>query len=326
MHAKLPGELRDMIYSHLDVHAPIYGHSQSRRPIVAGHFQSRRPIVVGHPVYQPGCAFNDWKEASVGFDFEMHVARRNVDCGHSECCRTGGWLLNPEYVGTRMAGDLARIFFSSNDFVLRHLLLREFLLHDRTRTGMKPYEYLRGSIRVYIPKVSEHEPAWRTTESEKALLNGIHTQLSHLTLLSNGRRPAITIDLWYITSVPLWIDNAEGERRFYNILEAVRAPVYDLVHAGFRVHVKHNATRRDYGGAITIERPRPVSTEPPPLFRMSSEEWEMEKSGHGPGWMPSQHFITKEELKHADEDRREETKRRVRELLKTRWGYRDAWW
>ena len=135
-----------------------------------------------------------------------------------------------------MARDIAEIFYAVNDFSVRVDQLEELLVLDRTQTGLNPYEYIRGRIDVEV-KTSccngAFERAWQSTENEVAFLNGLYTQLNHLTLLTPKPNLTVHIGLGTATRWP-WVYE-EWERRFLNTMESLRAPIYDLIHAGVKV-------------------------------------------------------------------------------------------
>ncbi|KAF2442841.1 hypothetical protein P171DRAFT_433232 [Karstenula rhodostoma CBS 690.94] len=213
-----------------------------------------------------------------------------------------------------MAREIAETFYSVKDFGVHVYQLEELLLSDPTGTGLKPYETIRGKISVHIPTTmcnGGSERAWRSTENEVAFLNGLYTQLNHLTRLTHKSR--LTIEIRLTTSAPLRMKYEQGERRFYNIMESVRAPIYNLIHAGVNVTVKH--TR------MSNAKTRNISEEPLNYFRMSKEAWEAEKKSHGLDWKPSVDFITREELEDEDEGLRSDAERRLREALEQRWGH-----
>ena len=95
----------------------------------------------------------------------------------------------------------------------------------------------------------------------------------------------------------------EGDRRFFNVLEAVRVPIYDLIHAGVKTVVTHVA--------VNSLRTVIISGEPLNYFAMSKDEWEKERSTHGPGWKPSLNFVLKEDCDEM----------RLEELLEERWNH-----
>ncbi|OAG01916.1 uncharacterized protein CC84DRAFT_1167100 [Paraphaeosphaeria sporulosa] len=300
MHSKLPVELRDMIYWHLTVRV----RQRACYPTRPG------PIYVHQETYDPN--FHSYRGAAT--DSEYKTALMIFEDGNTDSLKPGGWLLNPEFVGRGMAREIAERFYAVKDFSVHVYQLEEFLFSDRTGTGFKPCDYIRGHISVYVPTTfcnGKTERAWQNTENEVAFLNGLYTQLSHLMRLAHKSR--LTIEIQVTTSAPLRIKYEQGERRFYNIMESVRAPIYDLIHAGANVIVKHTK--------VSSSTTRNISEEPMNYFRMNKEAWEAERKTHGPDWMPSISFIAREELEDEDEGRRSIAERRLREALEQRWGH-----
>ncbi|KAJ4291682.1 hypothetical protein N0V90_009577 [Kalmusia sp. IMI 367209] len=294
MCTKLPIELREIIYSYLNIQARHY----------AGVSTRRHPIYVSHGDFDPNFHIHE----EIEIDDNLGNGRKAFEGGTYDVCKPGGWLLNHEYVGHGLARDMAEIFYAVNDFNTDMYHLEELLTVDRTKTGLKPYECVRGKLEIRIPTTrcnGSSERAWQTTENEIEFLNGIHKKLSLLTLITH--KSEVSIEMWLITSAPLWQPAEVGERRFYNTMESVRTPIYDLIHAGMSITVNHVA--------MSSGRSQKISEEPLNYFRMSKEEWEAEKSGRAPDWLPSKEFVLQEDLKGK------EAERGLQRLLKQRWGH-----
>ena len=128
MLAKLPMESRDMIYSYLVTRAP------------------GTPEYIYQPAYDPN--FHYFQGAKI--DDELNRSRRAFDEGTFEFMKPGGWLLNADYVGRDMARELAESYYGGNEFHVTERTLGELLIQDRTYTGLKPYDYIRGKLDVRI--------------------------------------------------------------------------------------------------------------------------------------------------------------------------------
>lgn len=299
MRSKLPLELREMIYSYLDIQGRAY-HNDPTKHI---------PIVVGQGRFDPD--FHDNEE--VFLDEKLEEARRVFESGSFDSLKPGGWMLNHEYVGQGMAREIAEIFYSVNNFTIRHKELKEFLLLDRTQTDMKPYEYIRREICVIVSTTQcngDTERAWQTTQNEIEFLTGIYEELKSLMLIT--RKSDVSIEIWLVTSQPGWNEHLAGERRFYNIMESIRAPIYDLIHAGVDITVTH-----DY---MSTGCELNISKGSLNFFSMSKEEWEKEKREYSPDWMPSMNFITREEVGTRAKEQGSR-RRHIKKLLKQRWGH-----
>lgn len=212
-----------------------------------------------------------------------------------------------------MARELAEIYYSSYRFGLDIKNKRGFLHDDRTDTGLKPIEHIRKRLDVLIwvtMNNGEREGAWANTDYEERFLNRIYTNLKHLLLLPHIHKIPVTIR---IGTFPLTCHlrrgddprsyNMEGDRRFYNIMEAVREPIYDLLHADVNLEVWHVASFLD-NGHIVLKGPRNY-------FEMSKDAWQEERQSHGSSWTPSSNFISREDCQ----------KDTLRRLLVQRWGF-----
>ena len=281
---KLPVELRDMIYSYLDI--------------------KQR--------FQVNCGFNNYDANFHSFEGIQvdDVLRKGCiafEAGTYDVLQPGGWLVNPDYVGHGMAREIAEKFYTVNDFHVSQYFLANFLTTDRTQTGMKPYEYIRGKLAIVIETTrcnGGSERAWQSTENEVAFLNNIYNNLNPLTLLTH--KSQISIDIYLSTSSPLWEPQTEGDRRFYNIMETIREPIYDLIHAGFSVTVEHTAKSSLHRRNISGKSPNDLN-----YFKMGRVEWEVEKNSHEPNWLPSTNFVSREENDEI----------KLSELLKQRWDH-----
>ena len=297
MDAKLPRELRDMIFWYLAVPGPPTIYPTRPGPIYA-HRKNHNP---------------NFQSAGGEMASEYEDARRMYETGSTDRLRPGGWLLNAEFVGSGMAREIAQTFYTVKSFDVHVDSLETLLLEDRTGTNLKPYEYIRTKVSVRVPTTCNNvdEKAWRSTENEVAFLNGLYTRLSRLMLLANN--PRVEVVIWLETYTSHNMTYEQGERRFYNILQAVRAPVYNLIHAGMDVSVRQ-VRLGSYKG-------RNLSAEPSNYFNLSREAWEAEKGGHGADWMPSRDFIMGEELDDGDLERRAAAVGKLREALEQRWGH-----
>jgi hypothetical protein len=280
MHTYLPTELRNMVYAYL---LPI-----------------EDTVFFELPTYQP--EFHDYDSGHIESD--LWTTTRSFRAGTQDLDKPGSWLLNPAYVGKRMARDLAEIYYSSNKFSLEMRNLRGFFYEDRTDTGFKPIEFLRKKLSIQVETSmgnGQSERVWASTENEQEFLCRVYTNLRELLLLSYI--PEIPIRIAIVTYSPRWEPQMEGERRFYNVMETVREPIYDLLHAGVNIRVQHIAAN-DHDCRV-------ISEDPWNYFTIEKDKWHKEKRSHGTSWRPSCNFLTRE-------DCQEDTLRR---LLEQRWGH-----
>ncbi|KAH8726403.1 hypothetical protein GQ44DRAFT_725988 [Phaeosphaeriaceae sp. PMI808] len=287
MCAKLPREIRDMIYSHL-------------------------VFLDGETIYPGTFTYPIYSESSieVEVDYELGQAIKAFIGGTLDTIEMGGWTLNADFVGQGMARENAELFYSINSgfYIQNALYLTDFLTNDRTRTGLKPYEHIRGPISLGIWTAiaqDPDEPAWQNTENEVAFLNKIYSIVSSLTLLACKSQVHLCLRF---TTAPRYHSRIEGKRRLHNILETLREPFYRLIHGGWTTFIWHRADLQQRTGQL-------ISRDPYRYFAMSKEGWDREKRTHGPDWLPSENFILREELES------EGTEERLLKCLEQRWGH-----
>ncbi|KAI4946190.1 hypothetical protein J4E86_008893 [Alternaria arbusti] len=94
-------------------------------------------------------------------------------------------------------------------------------------------------------------------------------------------------------------DMLDCERVFLNTLEAIRKPVYDLIHRGVKVVITWQEDSGDYDNDRGCECEEDGKTHETPmqnLFHLSKEEWEQEKAedmGVHDEWNPLKHYKEK---------------------------------
>lgn len=278
MHARLPTELRSMIYAYL--------------------LPTEDSASFWLPEYDP--YFDDP-------DLEDSVTtKRSFDAGTQDTDKPGAWL-NPAYVGKNMARDLAEIYYSSRSFSLDMRNMSQFLHEDRTDSGFKPMEHLRKGLTIRVMTTmtyAENGWVWSSIENEQDVFDRIYTTLKDLLLLSHLPKMPVTICI--CTCSVASESEVESVRRFYNIMEAVREPIYDLLHAGVDLKiwdeplfscVANNDSQMTQEGSLN-------------QFAMGKDEWHKERQSHGTSWVPSSNFVTRED---CQEDM-------LRQLLEQRWG------
>ncbi|KAF2635343.1 hypothetical protein P280DRAFT_473897 [Massarina eburnea CBS 473.64] len=288
MSEKLPLEIRHMIYEDVIFDLRRY---------------FRGSYCYGQDQYN-----TNFQSDGTAYELVLQNGRHAFHTGTYDGLQPGGWALNEEYVGQRMAREMAEICYSKKNFTVPEIgYLEELLCHDRTGTGLKPYEFIQGKFTLGITttKCNGGERIWRTTENEFAYLNNLYRQLNNLKLLT--RTSELDIEISLRTSAPIRYTEIEGERRFLNIMEAVRAPLYDLIHKGVKMTISQFT--------VSTVKKTLISNGPKNYFKLTREEWEAEKATHGEGWLPSEHFVSAEELTES------ETDSRIRRLLRKRWGH-----
>lgn len=294
----LPAELRDMIYAYL---LPLDKYMDGNDV----HFQ----LPFFNPDFHGNIPLSDYDDddRSGRIESEIQTTTKSFQGGTEDVHQPGGWLLNSSYAGRGMARDLAEIYYSSYGFGLQMKNMKSFLHDDRTGTGFKPLEHIRKKLDIYVQTTMGNgsmELAWADTDNETEFLNRIYTNLRDLLLLSHIREIPIIIRI--STGSPLWSSATEGNRRFYNVMEAVREPIYDMLHAGVHLEVWHVAS--------SSHKSRVISKGPWNFFPISKELWQEERQRHGPSWRPSSNFITREDCQQDT----------LHDLLVKRWGFTES--
>lgn len=297
MQTYLPRELRDMIYAYL--------------------FPNDQGIMTGDLVRFPAPVFNrdffvntelpDEHHYNTWLESEIEVTNRSFQAGTQNVDKPGGWLLDASYVSKDMARDLAEIYYSSYGFELRIPKMKAFLHDDPTKTGFKPVEHIRKHLDIFVEttmSAGQMENAWASTANETEFLDRIYTTLKDLLLLSHIREIPITMRIG--TCSPLHESQMEGDRRFYNVMEAIREPIYDMLHAGVNLEVSHIS--------FATSKVRIISNEPCNFFRLGKEMWQNERQTHGPSWRPSSNFVTRENCQQGT----------LQQLLAQRWSFTES--
>jgi hypothetical protein len=297
MRIYLPTELRNMIYAYL---LPIDKYMTGDDV----HFQ----LPFFNPDFHVNTELPEYDDYHSGrLESEVQTTTESFRAGTQDVHKPGSWLLNPSYVGKDMARDLAEIYYSSYGFGLQIKNMKSFLHDDRTETGFKPVEHIRKKLDIFVQTTMGNgrlEGAWASTDNETEFLDRIYTTLRDLLLLSHIREIPITIRIG--TCSPLREPQMEGDRRFYNVMEAVREPIYDLLHAGIELEVWHVA--------LSSNKSRVISKEPWNFFRVSKELWQDERQTHGSSWRPSSNFVTREDCQQDT----------LQQLLVQRWGFAES--
>jgi hypothetical protein len=297
IHIYLPTELRNMIYACL---LPI-DEGMNGNDV---HFQ----LPFSNPDFHANTSLSENDDYhSARLESEIQTTRKSFKAGTQDVHKPGGWLLNSSYVGKDMARNLAEIYYSSYGFELQMQNMKSFLYDDRTETGFKPVEHIRKKLDIFIQATRNNgrlERAWASTDNETEFLNRIYFILRDLLLLSHIREIPIIIRI--STCSPSWAPSMEGDRRFYNVMEAVREPIYDLLHNGVDLEVWHVASASNES--------RLISKEPWNFFSAGKELWQDERQTHGPSWRPSSNFVTKEDCQQDT----------LQQLLVQRWGFTES--
>lgn len=174
-------------------------------------------------------------------------------------------ILDPDFVGKDVALEAAEVYYSQNMFdVNHHRHLSAFLTHDPFDAGFAPYEHickLTVIVNLQTPYLVGY--TMHDIKGEMETLEEVYTTLERgFALFSSKRQREIHVRI-ETELISLGEDaDHDHERRLHNILEAVRKPVYDLMHCyGCKVSVFHD-DRSFVLADITH------------YFRLTSEEWQ----------------------------------------------------
>lgn len=191
-------------------------------------------------------------------------------------------IYSAAYVGRKVASEAVEYYYFRQHQVTNVTNLKKTLTKDMFNLGVKPYEFIRVlHIYLNIDKVVtrskvdwkgwlvEEEDPEKAIAREKRHLNDLYQKLtSGLSLIVRGRRRwpvKIMIELT-MGSYPGGGADArtqdqvtarrDYERGFLNVLETIRRPVYDTIHAGFEVEVAWNGNKAFTETALSEERNR----------------------------------------------------------------------
>ncbi|KAI4912516.1 hypothetical protein J4E90_005920 [Alternaria incomplexa] len=251
-------------------------------------------------------------------------------------------IYSAAYVGRKVASEAVEYYYFRQHQVTNVTNLKKTLTKDMFNLGVKPYEFIRVlHIYLNIDKVVtrskvdwkgwlvEEEDPEKAIAREKRHLNDLYQKLtSGLSLIVRGRRRwpvKIMIELT-MGSYPGGGADArtqdqvtarrDYERGFLNVLETIRRPVYDTIHAGFEVEVAWNGNKAFTETALSEEH----------FFRLSKEEWEKEKASqvtrHG-NYNPKAHYKPKSLLRYTRDINKYYQMDFAKNLpqYRARWGY-----
>lgn len=200
-----------------------------------------RDLMYTHLVTPPYYYFTRIGFLSPGYVTEN---MKTTVCGHSTYMQPSHHALNPAYVGQAMALEIAEAYYSQNIFdVTKAKYLSRLLLTDYHGLGIKPYEWIR-EVRLSL-KFGKQDSR---PEDELETLKKTYAHLRNLCLIRQKNR--LKVDIYVHTTFHGQIDDdanvdkprsyqVDHERRVLNVLEMLRQPVYDLLHAGSKISLVH---------------------------------------------------------------------------------------
>ena len=192
----IPREIRDLIYSEL---------------IYSIHDPDETPLRIGPD--------------SRG-EFRSY---REPNCYVQEDLYQQSWLINPEFVGQRIAGEITKVFFAESHFWLTSAeVLPDLLAYDPFNIGFQPFNWIR-----------------KLTILEDVSDSRLHDNLMQLCRIK--RKDLLQIELCFLTS--FFTSPMFGNRQLdkLQLLEDIRWPVYELIHSCSKVRIWYITIRRSRG-------------------------------------------------------------------------------
>ena len=241
---KLPREIRDLVYFHLvcDLSEGMVRIGYSRAP-----------------------SYFDYDD----FDDEHGYY------GESKDMQPSSYAMNPAFVGMEMAKEIAAVYWSKNSFMFTtQNELRHALTTDHFGLDVSPFDH----IREFVVQVEHHFNANPPPDEESWL----HKRFDALqTMCMVKKKDLLKVEIRLSTDFDDPAD-IEDERCMFNLLEMLRYPVYELLHAGSEVRIEQyngeeDSLQEDVGDRFLTIYSRSWRKENKPeldFFQMSAEEWE----------------------------------------------------
>jgi hypothetical protein len=276
MHAKLPLELRELIYQYLYYEdAPV--------PIGSYHFTTYVPESLRSENNNPPTHSEPFIVMPEGATKQDHSIERDESIVYPD-----SRLLDPAYLGQHVARDASMYYYRSNTFSICTLenALSGFLfrdpIHNFTRgqstsgsakpLGLLPIDHIRNlEIRVKY----EHYYTYFTFydnlhDGERILIQDIFDVLHNFSSrVSHAIASQLHIEICMMTAFEPTEIKRQLDRMHTNLLEAIRVPLYLLKH--------------DVGAGIKVihydERCRPFPKDVTAIFQLSKDQWAKVCSG-----------------------------------------------
>ncbi|KAF2872187.1 hypothetical protein BDV95DRAFT_38360 [Massariosphaeria phaeospora] len=153
------------------------------------------------------------------------------------------YAMDPRYMGESMAQEVAETYYSQNHFSVpsynKHL--KGLLSSHPLLPAIRPFDLIR---KVDVPIEEFQSAAWLNWEQEKEQLDERYNRLSSLCMLS--RRDQVQVKIELSTQYSAFKspshhpeNELQEERHILNSLEVMRKPIYDLLHSGSKVILRH---------------------------------------------------------------------------------------
>ena len=219
MEAKLPTELRDMIYMHICV-------ADEPVPII--------PIANNVPYDSP--------------EYDL--------LSDEEPMQPHSRFMNPSWVGKTMSQDAAKLYYSRNTFEVSvgpekwYHDLGVFLRVTPFWLKITPYRLVRSLIvnvkMEYFWQLVDYMTPTELDKSkkERELLLQTYNSIKCLALLEDRKRLSLIINILTRFDSESGFGWHDEDREFLNFLEVVRAPVYEMIESGVDITVVHENSFR----------------------------------------------------------------------------------
>jgi len=148
--------------------------------------------------------------------------------------------MNPRFVGLEMAKEITEAYYFQNYFFFTNGgHMRSTLEGDPFGVGVKPTDHIRHF------KVDVKMSSWPSDmhDHESKVLVAIHKDLQILSTLK--KKDCVSVRFSLETKYDKQ-PTLEDERGMYNLLETLRHPVYDLMHAGSTIFIEHWNGQTDF--------------------------------------------------------------------------------
>ncbi|KAF2833566.1 hypothetical protein CC86DRAFT_400188 [Ophiobolus disseminans] len=218
--------------------------------------------------------------------------------------------MNPAFVGREVAREITAVYWSKNSFMFTSTgEFKEAMANDPFGLGMSPFDHIRTMTILLEYGYGSH------ADSESAYFMQTFEESKSLHVIKRKDLLCVEIRLNTDFRVRAGAFELEDECRMLNLLEMIRYPVYELLHAGSKIDImEYNGDGGDLAERHLTGYPESTQVGAHPnvnFFQMNSNEWAKEKDSVGL-WDASKNFVL-EENNVLDETK-------LRNALRERWG------
>jgi hypothetical protein len=256
MCAKLPRELRDIIYKHACVEEEMLyvKHWELVPKPIIHEFSSLRDTYANvYPNHTRGEALKDFNPYDLidyrnyddkppDYDLDdrwLYPAAFDI-AGDERTTIHERYVLQPYYVGSQTAREASETYYSKNSFCLVFdKYLHDFLTVDLFRVGVRPYEHVRDiKVSFRCEPLTEKLADCKNGEKETAFFKTKMERLLQGFALTKDN-PRLHVTLMACTAFDEEMVEGETQRSYFNILEALWRPYMALREAGIAVELEH---------------------------------------------------------------------------------------